>query len=786
MPTLLDIQYNNIVERIKSSKFRDPIKDFMDDNCNYFLDIDENTPEIYYCFDEFKKLIDSLGKKCCDEFNLTEEQFNSIIERGLKDPESNMYFEQLLSFKNFDYFKRLMIDRHYKIIQIIENEMYKKKIFKSKNEVEDDLIKAIEESKKTYMDEEDKKKRIEVLNKRELERGKKKSIMFKDEKKQKKLPSKNDSNNESNNAKPNNSVNQSGNKPSIKKPQLNKPKINELNGLPEIKKKLPSLNPIDKSKLNPKSEDKNPNPNQINAYPNKKSDLNSNNPTQINTKNTINKNQDPSSLQLNIKKPSLKKEESNKNDNDESLIKSSKQNEIPNPQSQIKNSSLSITQLLNDDDKEDSKVVESNIGKSKISCVNLLKESNINQSGFDKSQLNKNISQQSNNNKNNISNSGFPESQINNSGFPQSQIKNSEISQSVIKNNEFPESQIKNSGFTQSQIKNNGIPESQINNIGFTQSQIKNSQGESNEIYNPNKNQNSNPVKVNIKKNLSNIIESQAENSINDLIQSSNQNEIEPSFIKDSILHKKNMNSSEYLNSEQNELKQTHYINKNGNKEPEFLNQNLKKSSIIDDNNNYNGDYIPESEYYNPNEFYLSNNINKSKFPKIQTGSSIINKQKSIKKNENNMKNQNEINQNNNNIEDNNEVKISIKKNKITIKKKNDKKETSQLGDLLQNKNSFNKNSKNINEGNKEEFDDNDSIIQKQINLIKKKPKNKHFQGSINDFKKNNYDQDEESLNGTLLNKSQLDIDQSQYTITRKNTINQNIINIDESDDDVY
>lgn len=174
MPTLLDIQYNNIVERIKSSKFRDPIKDFMDDNCNYFLDIDENIPEMYYCFDEFKKLIDSLGKKCCDEFNLTEEQFNSIIERGLKDPESNMYFEQLLSFKNFDYFKRLMIDRHYKIIQIIENEMYKKKIFKSKNEVEDDLIKAIEESKKTYMDEEDKKKRIEVLNKRELERGKKK------------------------------------------------------------------------------------------------------------------------------------------------------------------------------------------------------------------------------------------------------------------------------------------------------------------------------------------------------------------------------------------------------------------------------------------------------------------------------------------------------------------------------------------------------------------------------------------------------------------------------------
>ena len=70
--------------------------------------------------------------------------------------------------------------------------------------------------------------------------------------------------------------------------------------------------------------------------------------------------------------------------------------------------------------------------------------------------------------------------------------------------------------------------------------------------------------------------------------------------------------------------------------------------------------------------------------------------------------------------------------------------------------------------------------------MIKKKPKNKHFQGSINDFKKNNYDQDEESLNGTLLNKSQLDIDQSQYTITRKNTINQNIINIDESDDDVY
>ena len=121
-------------------------------------------------------------------------------------------------------------------------------------------------------------------------------------------------------------------------------------------------------------------------------------------------------------------------------------------------------------------------------------------------------------------------------------------------------------------------------------------------------------------------------------------------------------------------------------------------------------------------------------------------------------------------LEDNKEVKISIKKKKLQLKKRNkeDKKETSQLGDLLQNKNSFNKNSKNINEGNKEEFDDNDSIIQKQINLIKKKPKNKQFQGSINDFKKRNYDQDEESLNGTLLNKSQLEIDQSQYTISKK------------------
>ena len=252
MSTKIDEAYNKVVERIKGPIFRDPLRDFMDENCNYFIDIDENTPEMCSYFKEFINLLDSLRKKCCEDFKITEEQFNTIAEKGLKDPKSHSYFKQLLNFEKFDCFKRMMIERNYQIIQIIESEMCKKGKFQNEvSEEDEELLKAIEESKKAFMEEEEKKRRLEELNKREFQRALKKSKNVQEQKNniQKK---KNDSNNENNKTISTNPISQSGNSSSSNIPKKEKPpKINDMTGFPEIKKKkLPSLNQINTNSVN--------------------------------------------------------------------------------------------------------------------------------------------------------------------------------------------------------------------------------------------------------------------------------------------------------------------------------------------------------------------------------------------------------------------------------------------------------------------------------------------------------------------------------------------------------
>ena len=767
MSTKMDKTYNKVVERIKGPIFRDPIRDFMDENCNYFIEIDDNTPEMCSYFKSFIKLINSLRRQCCEDFNITEAQFNSIAEKGLEDPQSNMYFKQLLNFEKFDYFKRIMIDRNYKILQIYENELCKKGKFQIEETKEDkEYLKAIEESKKTFMDEEEKKRRIEVLNQREFERGIKKSLMNPEKKQNNNKPIKtNDPNNENDKTKSTNSNSQSVNSSNISIPKVekNKPKINDVTGLPEIKRNiLPSLNPIGQSKI-PQPQNINPNQissqtniNSVNNSSNQKPELNSKNPSQINPQNNSNNNAAPNSLILSQKKNSSKKYESSKNsDDDDSLIKECKQTGISLTNSSIKKGDESINQSLDIDDTKNSKINPSKIVSTGISNENPIQQSNINQSDFKQSLFNKSIYQQSNNNKNNNSQNGFPQSQINNSGFPQSQINNS--------------------GLPQSQINNSGIPKSQINNI----------QLEPNTMSKSNKNPyDVRPEKDAFKKDLSKIIESQAENNPNDLIKSSNLIDDEPSFIKNSNKNQKNLISSEI--DEKSELTKTQYINKNGNQEPEFLKQSIIKNSNIDDANNYDSDYIPESEFYNPNDYYKSNIKGKYKDPSqiIQNKNSTIQTQKINKQNENDIKNQNENNQNNINSVENKKVKASIKKKKIQIKKKEkkieeDKKEESLLSDL-------DKKSTIKKEKNKETNEDNDNLSENSIiNFHKIKRNNNQYDNAVHDFNKRNYDQDDNSIYSKLYNESQLENDKSQIAISKKNTINNiQFGNIDDSDDD--
>ena len=195
--------YESVVNRIKGPKFRNPIRDFLDENCNHFVDVKENTLEMGLYFKEFSKLIDSLLQKIYKDFDITEDEFAVIFQRGLNDNNCQRYFTQLRNFSNFNFFKKLMIDRYYKIIRLVENELRKRKgLLEHNNDENDNFCNEMNEAKKKSklesLNENEKNRRLKVLEEVEIQRMIKKSNK-KLNKKEEKKKNNNNNNNTNNN-----------------------------------------------------------------------------------------------------------------------------------------------------------------------------------------------------------------------------------------------------------------------------------------------------------------------------------------------------------------------------------------------------------------------------------------------------------------------------------------------------------------------------------------------------------------------------------------------------------
>ena len=117
--------YQYILKKVSSPEFRNPIKNFIDENCTYFLDVDENTFQQGGLFNEFVMLVDNLLEKLCSDSKISEEMFLLAAKKGLEDEKNKKYFEQLIAFNNYNYFKSMMTKRHYQIILLAEKEMEK-------------------------------------------------------------------------------------------------------------------------------------------------------------------------------------------------------------------------------------------------------------------------------------------------------------------------------------------------------------------------------------------------------------------------------------------------------------------------------------------------------------------------------------------------------------------------------------------------------------------------------------------------------------------------------------
>ena len=186
--------YDTVVQIVKSPEFRNPLKDFIDDNCGSFIGVEENTFEQGAIHKEFITLADNLLETMTQEIGITEEMFCLAAKRGLEDQKENKkYFEQLIAFNNYNYFKNLMTKRNLHLEKIAYEEMMKDKQKESQAQPEnkdnnEELQKLKEEQNKAEKGElecalkmslalEEEAKKLKELEDAELEKAIKLSLL---------------------------------------------------------------------------------------------------------------------------------------------------------------------------------------------------------------------------------------------------------------------------------------------------------------------------------------------------------------------------------------------------------------------------------------------------------------------------------------------------------------------------------------------------------------------------------------------------------------------------------
>ena len=146
---ILNWIYDTVLQVIKSPEFRNPLKDFIDDNCGSFIGLDENTFEQGELHKEFISLADNLLETMTHELDITEEMFCMAAKKGLEDSKENRkYFEQLIAFNNYTYFKNLMTKRNLHLEKLAYEAMMKdkeKEIPPENKDNNEELKKLIEE-----------------------------------------------------------------------------------------------------------------------------------------------------------------------------------------------------------------------------------------------------------------------------------------------------------------------------------------------------------------------------------------------------------------------------------------------------------------------------------------------------------------------------------------------------------------------------------------------------------------------------------------------------------------
>jgi len=177
----LDWIYECVLQTIRSPEFRNPIKDFIDDNCESFIGLEENTFEQGELHKQFVSLIDGLLDTLTKEFGITEEMFCHAAKKGLNEKKAKKYFEQLISFTNYNYFKNLMTKRNLALEELAYKQMMADKKNPGNEEDMEKKMKELEENElqaalKMSLAAQEEMKKLEEIEDEELQKAIKLSL----------------------------------------------------------------------------------------------------------------------------------------------------------------------------------------------------------------------------------------------------------------------------------------------------------------------------------------------------------------------------------------------------------------------------------------------------------------------------------------------------------------------------------------------------------------------------------------------------------------------------------
>ena len=160
-------EYKKVCKFLSSEKFRKPIKDFIDDNCEKM-----NTENIQELHKKFVQMIEESYHNFLKENEIDEQLHNLFVQKSLNDTDekNKEHFQQLELIKSENYLKTLLNKRN---VQIIEKRRKKEEEERQKEEEERKKKEKKEEERKKKEEEERKKKEEEEKRKKEEERKRK-------------------------------------------------------------------------------------------------------------------------------------------------------------------------------------------------------------------------------------------------------------------------------------------------------------------------------------------------------------------------------------------------------------------------------------------------------------------------------------------------------------------------------------------------------------------------------------------------------------------------------------